>query len=238
MSQKFIFRLVGIIALININSINVFATGPEKPLIIPIPSEVRLMEGKFSIDKSTFIMLPQEPGKNDNFLAQLILSEFVDKYEQSVALTKRSTFTGKDKFILIGDISNPLVKKFCEEKGLSTSLKGLGNEGYILSVTPENVVVASNTKNGALYGLESLRQIISEEQGKLFIRQLMVKDSPRYPFRGIKLYLPGRENITFFKRFVKENVSTGQNKVTFLGADSGNILGIYVIDCSNFYFPK
>ena len=33
---------------------------------------------------------------------------------------------------------------------------------------------------------------------------MVVKDSPQFAFRGIKLYLPGRENITFFKRFIKD----------------------------------
>lgn len=207
MNQKFIFRLVVIIALINISWFKGYSAVSDKPVIFPIPSDLKMIDGKFAVDKSTFIILPQDAGKNDNFLAQLLLTEFVDKYEQSVALARKSAYTDKDKFILIGDISNPLVKKYCDQKGLTASLKSLGDEGYILSVTPENVVVAANTGNGALYGLESLRQIITEEKGKLFIQQLMVKDSPRYPFRGIKLYLPGRENITFFKRFVKDFVA-------------------------------
>jgi hypothetical protein len=207
MNRKLTSRFLVLVTLLNILCFNGNAAGPVKPLIFPVPSEIKLADGKFAIDKSTFILLPQDAGKNDIFLAQLLLSEFVDKYEQSVAMAKRSAISDKEKFILIGDVSNPLVKKYCDQKGITASLKGLGDEGYMLSVTPENVVVVSNTRNGALYGLESLRQIITEENGKLFISQLTVKDSPRYPFRGIKLYLPGRENITFFKRFVKDFVA-------------------------------
>ena len=89
-----------------------------------------------------------------------------------------------------------------------SSLKALGDEGYILSVTQNNVVVAANHRKGALFGLESLRQIISKDaNGNLSVPQLIVKDSPRFTFRGIKLYLPGRENITFFKRFIKDFVA-------------------------------
>jgi hypothetical protein len=68
-------------------------------------------------------------------------------------------------------------------------------------------VVASLTPKGSLYGLESLRQIIRSDHGKLYVPCIFVKDSPKFPFRGIKLYLPGRENITFFKRFIKDFVA-------------------------------
>lgn len=179
----------------------------EKPLIFPIPSDVVINEGIFSIDKNAFILTPEKPSGTDDFLAKLLLSEFVDQYEQFIAIKGKSVFSDNDRFILIGDITNPLVKKFCEQNGLTKSLSDLGPEGYILSVTDKNIVVAGNTKNGALFGLESLRQVIYEADGRLNVPCLLVKDSPQYAFRGIKLYLPGRENIPFFKRFIKDFVT-------------------------------
>ncbi len=176
----------------------------ESTLIFPIPSDVQLSEGRFEIDKNTFIMLPLKTNKQDEFLARFFQNEVADKYEYSLNISKRSTFNRKDKFILIGSLLNPLVKNYCEQKGMLPALKALGNEGYILSISGNNVVVAANTNNGALMGLASLRQIINKENGIISIPQLLVKDSPRYPFRGIKLYLPGKENIQFFKRFIRD----------------------------------
>ena len=180
---------------------------PVNHLIFPIPAEVMINEGIFSIDKATVILLPEKPARSDDFLAKLLLNEFVDKYEQYINIAGKTEYSDKDKFILIGDITNPLVKRYCEEKGWINTLNSLGSEGYILSVTGKNVVVAGNTKNGALFGLESLRQIISAQDSKLIIPCMLVKDSPEYAFRGIKLYLPGRENIPFFKRFIKDFVA-------------------------------
>jgi Glycosyl hydrolase family 20, catalytic domain/Glycosyl hydrolase family 20, domain 2 len=179
----------------------------DKPLIFPIPSEVQINKGIFSVDKSVFIMVPDKESKSNDFFVKLLFNEFVDRYEQSINIAIRSSYTEKDRFILIGDITNPLVKDYCEKKGLLNSLKELGPEGYILSVSANNVVIASNSKKGTLFGFESLRQIISKEDGNLFIPQLIVKDAPQFPFRGIKVYLPGRENITFFKRFIKDFVA-------------------------------
>jgi hypothetical protein len=182
-------------------------TNVEKPLIFPIPDITRPDKGNFIIDKNAFIMVPEKPAKSDEFHAKLLLSELVDKYGQFINITAGTAFSEKDRFILIGDITNPLVKKYCDQNGLTQMLLDLGTEGYILSVTEKSVLVAANNKNGALYGMESLRQIINEKDGKLTIPALFVKDSPQYAFRGIKLYLPGRENIQFFKRFVKDFVA-------------------------------
>ncbi len=163
----------------------------DEPLIFPVPLEVQLLEGQFSIDSNTFILIPQNSGKTDEFLARIIANEFADKYEVPVMISRKPVFTDKDKSILIGDITNPLVKFWCDQKKLTTELKTLGDEGYILSVTSNNIVVAANSSRGTLFGLESLRQLIKLSDGKLIVPQVRVKDSPVYPLRGIKLYLPG-----------------------------------------------
>ncbi len=177
----------------------------EKVKIFPIPSEVRINEGKFNIDRNTFIMVPEKESKTDDFLASLMLNEFTDKYEKSIVIIHKRSLRNNAKFILIGDLTNPLIRSYCDQKDLTSTLKGLGDEGYLLSVSGNNVVVAANSKKGALFGYESLRQIINKgEDGNLYIPQLVIKDSPRFAFRGIRLYLPGRENIPFFRRFIKD----------------------------------
>jgi hypothetical protein len=133
----------------------------DKPLIFPIPSEVQINKGIFSVDKSVFIMVPDKGNKSDDFVVKLLFNEFVDKYEQTISIVTRSSYTEKDRFILIGDITNPLVKDYCEKKGLLSSLKELGPEGYILSVSGNNVVIAANNNKGTLFGFESLRLIIN-----------------------------------------------------------------------------
>lgn len=207
MSKKIIFRCLALIVLINLPWIKVYSSSDDKPLIFPIPNDIQIKGGNFTIDKSTFIVLPEKPLKSDNFLGDLLFAEFSDKFEQPVLIKRTSVLPANEKYILIGDISNPLVKKYCRDNNLLTTLQGLGSEGYILSVTETGAVVAANTKNGALFGLESLRQIITKNGETLSLPQLVVKDSPRFPFRGIKVYLPGRENITFFKRFIKDFVA-------------------------------
>jgi hypothetical protein len=193
--------LIIALALLSISPAAVLAAG--KPFIFPIPSEIQVNEGKFRVDETAFIAIPENG--NDNFLIRLFSNELADRFQRTIAITKKSKLKDTDKFILIGDLTNPLIKAYCAQNNLISALARLGDEGYILSVSENSVVVAANSKKGALFGYESLRQVIAEdEKGDLFIPRLVVKDDPRFAFRGIRLYLPGRENIPFFKRFIKD----------------------------------
>ena len=109
--------------------------GEYKPLIFPLPLDIKVLEGNFEIDSNTYILIPEKATRQDDFLAGLIATEFADKYELPVMINRKKTFTHSDKFILIGDISNPFVKAYCEQQGMTGDLKTLGEEGYILSVT-------------------------------------------------------------------------------------------------------
>ena len=204
MKKEKIFNSLLVLVLINLQWVNGNPAAGDRPLIFPVPLEVHILGNNFTIDSGTFILIPSKPARQDNFLAGLMSNEFADKYEIQVLIRRKPAFTDRDKGILIGDITNPLVKSWCDQKGLTGELKTLGGEGYILSVTSNNIVVAANNSKGALFGLESLRQLIKASDGKLIVPQVKVKDAPVYPFRGIKLYLPGQENITFFKRFIKD----------------------------------
>jgi hypothetical protein len=184
-----------------------YSFGQEKPLIFPLPLELQVGAGKFEVDQYTFIMIQEEPIEADVILSRMLSVEFADKYRQPIKLSKRSQIGVNDKYILIGTLANPLVRVFCTRPGLLPAMKALGDEGYLLTVSGKEVVVAANSKAGALFGLESLRQLMKKEGGSISIPQLTVKDSPQYAFRGIKLYLPGRENVSFFKRFVRDFVA-------------------------------
>ena len=118
MIQINIFRIALITCFANLLSGNSFAADIERPLIFPIPLEVKVNEGRYIIDKSTIILLPEKPTKADEFLAELLSNELIDKYQQQVNRVRKSSYPIKGKCLLIGDISNPLVRSYCEQNGL------------------------------------------------------------------------------------------------------------------------
>jgi hypothetical protein len=104
-------------------------------------------------------------------------------------------------YIIMGEINNPLVNKYCTSNDIEVSLDSPGKEGYVLEVEKNRVVVAGWDERGAFYGLQSLRQLVREKDGFKLVG-VHVRDWPVMPFRGIRLYIPGPEHISFFKRFL------------------------------------
>jgi hypothetical protein len=76
----------------------------------------------------------------------------------------------------------------------------------LLEVTSDKIVIAGSDDQGAFYGLQSLRQLIDAGRGET-VQGLKVRDWPSFPFRAIRLYVPGPENIAFFKRFMRDFMS-------------------------------
>ena len=175
----------------------------EKPLIFPIPQQIQITGDKFILDETIAIVIPLESSKNDISLARFLVRELSDKYGIAVRIESCSAIPEGRKIVVMGRFDNPLIQGYCKKNGLEVTAKDPGSEGYILNVSPDKIIIAGSDDSGAFYGLQSLRQLVESEDGKE-IPGLKVKDWPAFPFRAIRLYVPGPENIVFFKRFMRD----------------------------------
>jgi len=178
----------------------------DKPLIFPIPQELQIEGDGFVLDETISIVVPQNTSENDMFLARFLVRELSDKYGMAIKIEPKAAIPKDRKVVVIGRFDNPLIQAFCKENKLDVRAKIPGSEGYILQVSSNKVIIAGSDDSGSFFGLQSLRQLIDAGNGKK-IRGLKVKDWPRFPFRAIRLYVPGPENIAFFKRFMRDFMS-------------------------------
>lgn len=80
----------------------------------------------------------------------------------------------------------------------------LAREGYRLEVNEVCVRLEYGSPAGLIYGLDTLCSLVRRaERGRCIIPCCRVEDGPYKPMRGIHLYMPGRENIAFFKRLLR-----------------------------------
>lgn len=77
-------------------------------------------------------------------------------------------------------------------------------EGYALSVTPRGVTASGHDSQGLLYAVATIIQLLQLLAGKLILPVGTVRDWPYRPIRYVHLYIPGRNYIPFFKRYVRE----------------------------------
>ena len=175
----------------------------HQTLIFPIPQQIQFTSDVFSPDESMSIIVPGEMSRNDIFLARFLVRELSDKYGIAVRIESRSDIPTDRKVIVMGRYDNPLIQGFCKKTKLDVSEKNPGTEGYILQVYTDKIIIAGSDDHGAFYGLQSLRQLLDSGNGKK-IQGVKVKDWPNFPFRAIRLYVPGPENLAFFKRFMRD----------------------------------
>ena len=178
----------------------------EKTLIFPLPQQIQLTGGSFALDETISILVPQNMTGNDIFLARFLVRELSDKYGMAVRIEQLSEIPSGRRVVIMGKFDNPLVDKYCKGNNLKIDDKDPGPEGYLLEVTSDKIIIAGSDDQGAFYGLQSLRQLVDAGDGKM-VQGLKVKDWPSFPFRAIRLYVPGPENIAFFKRFMRDFMS-------------------------------
>lgn len=179
------------------------AAASELPLIFPIPQQMELTSEHFVMDETVVIAVPDQPGEKDMALARMLVKELSNKYGIALKIQQVQTVPIDKKVILIGTLQNPLIKKVCLDRQLLVTSQSPGPEGYVLQVSAKQVIIAGWDDPGAFFGLQSLRQLLQKEKGK-FVRGVKVRDWPRLPFRAIRLYVPGPDNIPYFKRFISD----------------------------------
>jgi len=177
--------------------------GKEIPVIFPIPQQMQFTADTFYVDETVSILVPENAEEKDISLARFLTAELSDKYGLAVKTESVAEIPLKGNFILMGSLKNQLVSKYCHVNNISLNEKNPGAEGYILNVKKNLVVIAGFDDAGAFYGMQSLRQLLMNSGGKS-VRGIEIRDWPNLPFRGIRLYIPGPENIAFYKRFVRD----------------------------------
>ena len=193
--------LIDLFAALCMNPATVLAI--EKTIIFPIPQQMEVTNEWFVLDESVSIIIPEQSSEKDLFLARYLVKELSDKYGIAVKIEPGKVIPGGRKVVVMGAATNPLIKHYCIDNKLDVTGKDPGPEGYILHVKRDKILIAGWDDAGAFFGLQSLRQLIQAEDGKK-VQGVNVRDWPNLPFRGIRLYVPGPENIAFFKRFLRD----------------------------------
>jgi hypothetical protein len=190
---------------------------PLHSAIFPQPQEIFSSGSNFVLDNQVRVVVPQKASKENLLLAGLLVNELSDRFELHLKIERATDLSAGRRVILMGSIENPLVRQYCTKTGLMASVEGLGPESYILHAGDNMVLVAGKDDRGAFYKLQLLRQLLVKEEKKVRIRGALIRDWPDKPFRGIYIFLPGRDNIQYFNRFVRDFMALYKYNTLILG---------------------
>ena len=129
--------------------------------LIPTPRLLEERPGRFLLRAPLTIALPSAASDDDRFAAQLLQQEIA-----AVSRVKAKVGSGPGAQIVLKLAGAPAV---------------VGEEGYLLRVSPRRVTLSARTSAGLFYGVQTLRQLISRKQ----IPAVRITDWPAMRWRGL-----------------------------------------------------
>lgn len=151
--------------------------------LIPQPASIKTSSGSFVIDKNTeltFNSVDKQLKAAANYFSSYIDHISGLRLPQNVKRQKSIAFK---------------IAKTNE----------IGDEGYLLNVTPSSITITANTKTGIVYAMQTLFQTLPAVRTNaiLQIPAMQIKDYPRFKWRGMLLDV---SRHFFSPDFVKEYI--------------------------------
>ena len=138
--------------------------------LIPAPESLKYNTGHFVLDNNTGIVLNTKDASEGSKL----MTYLVDKIEAETGV-RVSSKKENNKNILLELLPQPN--------------KNLGDEGYILTISSNEIHIAANSQTGLFYGVQSLLQyvIANTTQTPNQLPNLSISDKPNVAWRGMVL---------------------------------------------------
>jgi hexosaminidase len=135
--------------------------------IIPQPVSLSVQDGHFIIDRNTAIVFNSKESELRH------AADFLNAFIKNISGDVLSINTKKNKSIVL------------EIKKTAT----IGDEGYLMDVTPSTIKITANTKTGIVYGMQSLFQTLPQirTNAALEVPCMKILDYPRFKWRGMHL---------------------------------------------------
>lgn len=148
--------------------------------IIPEPKQLTIGEGSFSLGRDARIVLADGKSEEDRFAAQ----DFVDDVKATADVALPIGRPQARRNFLIGRIDLLPIAQALNLNGAAPP-STLNEEGYMIVVNADHVIVAGNTTAGTFYGLQTLKQLVRGEGTSAFIPAVKIIDWPTMRWRGV-----------------------------------------------------
>lgn len=148
--------------------------------VIPQPRELTTTAGRFEFSRDTRVSLADARSTEDRFAAE----DFIADARQTANLTLNIAARSTRSTILVGSLDNAAIQLALKTAHVEAPTN-LNEEGYVVSVTPREIVVAGKTAAGTFYGLQTLKQLVRGEGMSAFVPGVRVVDYPAMRWRGV-----------------------------------------------------
>lgn len=174
------FRIFGVISLILLVCLSSGCSGERQTLnITPCPLSCEVKDGTFHWNEGTLIEVKGDVADRKIMMAAFEGSSFPVQFAETLL----------DNNVIVMQVVDKLP-------GINSP------EGYVLEVGRESVSLKALSDAGLFYGIKTLLQLA--EQGEGNIQASVVRDEPRFPYRGIMIDVSRHFRS---KEFIKKQIA-------------------------------
>jgi hypothetical protein len=152
---------------------------PANLRIIPAAKQVTENEGRFALTPEVRIVLADGKSGEDRFAAQ----DFIDDVKQTADVNLKFANSSR-RAILVGQLDSTKIQQALKRAGAESDQQ-LTNEGYIVLVGSNEVVIAGKTSAATFYGLQTLKQLVRGDGAAAFIPGVRIADWPTMRWRAV-----------------------------------------------------
>ena len=157
--------------------------------LLPAPREAALGRGAFRLDaRTTRIVLADGATDEDLYAARELTEELRALGGPALRVAREREVSGPSGHILIGQrADHALLARALQSAGAGGVSRP---EGYLLQVTPRQIIVAGADRRGTFYGVQTLRQLLRRGKGGT-VPEATIRDWPDHPVRAVHVLLDG-----------------------------------------------
>ncbi len=197
----------------------------QSPQLIPQPREFQATSQTFPVTTQLEIVLLTPSTTDDRFAAETLQNELkLDTGEEVPIIAAQAPPTDRPAIVL-GYASNPVMGEWLKRQNMA--VQPLGDQGYVLDVEPNQVLVAGKDAAGLFYGIQTLCQLVVGEGQDAKILGVRIRDWPTLLFRGTQVDMSRGPvpNLNYLKRIVRTIAEFKMNQLYMYIEDSFRLDG-------------
>jgi len=195
--------------------------------LLPQPKKELLLDGTFSLDADTLVVIPAQAGDETFFVARQLEGEVGQATRLTLPIVKAFAPPRSDlsKNLILLVCGAEQATAFGVEPAQGPATAGVADQSYTLTVTPASVTLYADAPTGLFYAVQTLRQLVRLHGRTL--PALTIQDWPTLPYRGLMLDISRRKvpTLATLKQLAQE-----------LGHYKLNVLQLYTEH--TFQFPS
>jgi len=143
--------------------------------LMPWPQSIEIQQGHLKIDKNICVIIPTNSSDRVQYAATQFIRTLTNK--TGVFIKNGFPFTVQDK-------SNTNIVVNYDRIG---KLEIHEDESYEISFQNNRISVQAPTDLGALHALETILQLVNNNDDYFYFQEVTIKDHPRFTWRGLML---------------------------------------------------